>query len=120
MKRVWKSVEMSWTTVTHELCNALRNLRKRSEALQGMAKLTVVAGGILGAGVGTGTGAAASTIVALAELPVGPIAVGAGIGIGMVGEFLVSRMRKSEHEEIRKKLQECGNTELQTETLEKD
>ena len=43
------------------------------------------------------------------QLTVGSIAVGAGIGIGMVGGFLVSRMRKSESEEIRKKLQECGS-----------
>ena len=57
--------------------------------------------------VGIGTGAVASTVVALAELPVGPIAVGAGIGLGLVGGFLVSHMHKSERDEITKKVQEC-------------
>ena len=75
------------------IMQCIEELRKRSEALQGKAKFTVAAGGVLGAGVGTGTGVAASTVVALAELPVGPIVFGAGIGIGMVGGFLVSRMR---------------------------
>ena len=68
--------------------------------------LTVAAGGVLGAGVGIGTGAGASTVVALAELPVGPIAFGAGIGLGMIGGFLVSHMHKSERDEITK-IQKC-------------
>ena len=71
------------------------------------AEFTVATGGVLGAGVGIGTGAVASTVAALGELPVGPIAVGAGIGLGLVGGFLVSHMHKSEREEITKKVQEC-------------
>ena len=90
-----------------QITRCIEELRKRSEDLLDKAKITVTAGGVLGAGVGTGTGVAASTIVALAELPVRPIAVGAGIGLGMVGGFLRSRMHKSEREEKRKKLQEC-------------
>ena len=62
-------------------------------------KFAVATGGVLGARVGTGAGAGASTVIALAGLPVGPIAVGAGIGLGMVGGFLLSHMRKSERVE---------------------
>ena len=89
-----------------QITQCIEEVRKKSEGLSDKAKFTVAAGGVLGAGVGTGTGAAASTVVALAELPVGPIAFGAGLGLGMVGGFLRSRMHKSEHEEKRKKLQQ--------------
>ena len=86
-------------------CNEV--LKKKLEDLSSNEKLAVATGGLLGAGVGTGAGAGVSTVVALAGLPVGPIAVAAGMAIGMVGGFLVSRMHKSEREEKMKKLQEC-------------
>ena len=87
-----------------QITQCIEGLRK---SLSSKAEFTVATGGVLGAGVGIGTGAVASTVVALAELPVGPIAVGARIGIGMVGGFLVSHMHKSKREEITKKVQEC-------------
>ena len=90
-----------------KITQCIEELRKRSENLSSKAEFTVATGGVLGTGVGIGTGAVASTVVALAELPVGPIAVGARIGIGMVGGFLVSHMHKSKREEITKKVQEC-------------
>lgn len=55
-------------------CNEI--LKKKLEDLPSKEKFAVAAGGVLGAGVWTGAGAGASTVVALAGLPVGPIAVG--------------------------------------------
>ena len=89
-----------------QITQCIEKLRKRSQDLSGKAKLTVAAGGVLGAGVGTGTSAVASTVVALAELPVGPMAA-VGAGIGVVGGLIVSHMRKNEYDEIRKKVQKC-------------
>ena len=90
-----------------QITQCIEELRKRSENLSSKTEFTVATGGVLGAGVGIGTGAVASTVVALAELPVGPIAVGAGIGLGLVGGFLVSHTHKSECDEITKKVQKC-------------
>ena len=42
-----------------QITQCIEKLRKRSQDLSGKAKLTVAAGGVLGAGVGTGTSAVA-------------------------------------------------------------